>query len=75
VGFQLEHVSGNTGRAPHKHLATTLGFDQLMYAVQPMILLRSDTPGDHRGLCRRNWFRVGLFRKTSYRQAPAGVYG
>lgn len=32
VGFQLEQVSGRSRRAPHKHLATTLGFDQLMYA-------------------------------------------
>jgi hypothetical protein len=31
--FQLERVSGETRRAPHKHLATTLGLDQLMYAV------------------------------------------
>jgi hypothetical protein len=36
VVFQLEHVSGEPGRAPHKHLATTLGLDQLMYAVQPI---------------------------------------
>ena len=56
VVFQLEHVSGETRRAPHKHLATTLGFDQLMYAVQLiMTFLRSDTPGDYRGFCRRNW--------------------
>jgi hypothetical protein len=33
VVFQLERVSGETRRAPHKHLATTLGLDQLMYAV------------------------------------------
>jgi hypothetical protein len=74
VVFQLDHVSGETRRAPHKHLATTLGFDQLLYAFQPMIFLRSDTPGDYRGLCGRNWLRVDLFRKTSYRPAPARVY-
>ena len=33
VVFHLEHVPGETRRAPHKHLATTLGLDQLMYAV------------------------------------------
>ena len=33
VAFQLAHVSGETRRASHKHLATTLGLDQLMYAV------------------------------------------
>ena len=33
VGFQLEHVPGETRRASHKYLATTLGLDQLMYAV------------------------------------------
>jgi hypothetical protein len=71
VGFHLEHVQGETRRAPHKHLATTVGLDQLMYAVQPISLLRSDTSGDYRGLCRRNWLRVCLFRKTSYRPAPA----
>jgi hypothetical protein len=33
VVFQLETVPGETRRAPHKHLATTLGLDQLMYVV------------------------------------------
>jgi hypothetical protein len=33
VGFHLEHISGGIRRAPHKYLATTLGLDQLMYAV------------------------------------------
>jgi len=33
VVFHLEHVSGETRRASHKHLATTLGLDQLMYAI------------------------------------------
>ena len=33
VGFHLEQVSGEARRAPHKHLATTLGLDQLVYAV------------------------------------------
>ena len=33
VGFYLEHISGGGRRTPHKHLATTLGLDQLLYAV------------------------------------------
>ncbi len=33
VVFQLGHVSREIRRAPHEHLATTLGFDQLLYAV------------------------------------------
>ena len=33
VGFHLEQVSGEARRAPHKHLATTLGLNQLVYAV------------------------------------------
>ena len=33
MGFHLERVSGETRRAPYKHLATTLGLDQLLYAV------------------------------------------
>ena len=33
VGFQLEHVSSESKQPPHKHPATTLGLDQLMYAV------------------------------------------
>jgi len=74
VGFQLEHLSGETRRAPHKHLATTLGLDKLMYAVYSILYPRSDTPGDYRGLCRRNRLRVGLFRKTSHRPAPTGAY-
>jgi Organic solute transporter Ostalpha len=32
VGFPLGRVSGATGTRPHKHLATALGLDQLMYA-------------------------------------------
>jgi hypothetical protein len=33
VVIHLEHVSSETRRAPHKYLATTLGLDQLMYAI------------------------------------------
>ena len=33
VGFYLEHISGGIRPAPHKRLATTLGLDQLIYAV------------------------------------------
>ena len=33
VVFHLDPVSGETRRPPHKHLATTLGLDQLVYAV------------------------------------------
>ena len=67
VVFHLEHVPGGTRRAPHKHLATTLGLDQLMYAVYLVLVFDSDTPGEYRGLCCRNWLRVDLFRKICYR--------
>jgi hypothetical protein len=35
VVFQLEYVSGGTRRTPYKHLATTLGLYQLLYAFPP----------------------------------------